>query len=65
MVIERFPDVSDADENGLLAIGGDLEVGSLLLAYRSGIFPWPYSSRYPAWFAPPQRALIMLDEFHV
>ena len=35
-----FPPVSQADEYGLLAIGGDLSIERLLLAYKSGIFPW-------------------------
>ena len=35
-----FPPVSMADEDGLVGIGGDLSVDRLLLAYRSGIFPW-------------------------
>jgi leucyl/phenylalanyl-tRNA--protein transferase len=65
MVIERFPEVTDADEHGLLAFGGDLDLESLILAYSSGIFPWPYDENTLAWFAPPQRAVILLDEFHV
>ena len=64
-VITKFPPISEADEHGLLAIGGDLEVGSLLLAYRSGIFPWPFNKNFLAWFSPPQRAVLFLDEFHV
>jgi leucyl/phenylalanyl-tRNA--protein transferase len=64
MVIKAFPPVELADEYGLLAVGGDLEIPSLLLAYRSGIFPWPMrgEKRIP-WFAPPKRALIYLNEF--
>lgn len=55
-----------ADERGLLAMGGDLDPETLLLAYRSGIFPWPASERSPIlWFSPPQRAVLMLDEFKV
>ena len=65
MVIRRFPPVESADEHGLLAIGGDLEAESILLAYRSGIFPWPVDSSTLAWFAPPERAIIFLDEFHL
>lgn len=65
MTILEFPALSEADENGLLAVGGDLELDSLLLAYSSGIFPWPINSKILAWFSPPQRALLFLDEFHV
>jgi leucyl/phenylalanyl-tRNA---protein transferase len=65
MAIERFPPIETADEDGLLAFGGDLEPESLLLAYSSGIFPWPLEESVVAWFAPPTRAVIVLDEFHV
>ena len=65
MAIRRFPCVDKADKHGLLAIGGDLEVESLLLAYRNGIFPWPYDEEALTWFAPPKRAVLLLNEFHV
>jgi leucyl/phenylalanyl-tRNA--protein transferase len=64
MVIKGFPPVSEADEYGLLAIGGDLEVESLLLAYSNGIFPWPIDDLNLTWFAPPRRAVLFLDDFH-
>ncbi len=65
MVITRFPPVSRADPDGLLAIGGDLEPDSLIMAYRGGIFPWPVDGETLAWFAPPKRAVLFLDEFHL
>lgn len=65
MTILAFPPVEDADEHGLLALGGDLEVDSLLLAYRSGIFPWPLDEETLAWFSPPQRTVLFLDRLHV
>ena len=66
MVIEAFPPHDSADENGLLAIGGDLDVESLLLAYENGIFPWPiFEEDILAWFSPPQRALLFVDEVRV
>lgn len=66
MAIVSFPPVKSANEYGFLAAGGDLEVESLLLAYRSGIFPWPIAEEdLLAWFSPPTRALLFLDEFHV
>lgn len=65
MVIKRFPPVESADEHGLLAIGGDFEPESILLAYRSGVFPWPIDGATLAWFAPAERAVIVLDEFHL
>ncbi len=65
MAILSFPPVELADEDGLLAVGGDLQAESLLCAYRSGVFPWPLDERSLLWFAPPRRAVIFLDEFHV
>jgi leucyl/phenylalanyl-tRNA---protein transferase len=66
MAIVQFPPVEEADKYGLLAVGGDLEIESLLLAYRSGIFPWPLFPRQElAWFAPPVRAILYTDKFHV
>jgi leucyl/phenylalanyl-tRNA---protein transferase len=65
MTILAFPPVELADEDGLLAVGGDLEVDSLLLAYRSGIFPWPLDERCLTWFAPPQRTLLFLKDAHI
>ena len=65
MIVE-FPPVETADpETGLLAFGGDLTVGSLELAYRSGIFPWPAENQPILWFAPPKRAIIEFSEFNI
>jgi leucyl/phenylalanyl-tRNA--protein transferase len=65
MPIKAFPPVETADEDGLLAIGGDLEPESIVLAYGSGVFPWPINDGLLAWFAPPTRAVLFLDEFHI
>jgi leucyl/phenylalanyl-tRNA--protein transferase len=65
MAILQFPPVESADEHGILGLGGDLEPESLLLAYQSGIFPWPLDDETLAWFAPPTRAVVFLSEFHV
>lgn len=66
MAISNFPPVEYADEYGLLAVGGDLEVESLLCAYRSGVFPWPLlGGEDIPWFAPPKRALLFIDEYRV
>ena len=65
MAVPAFPPVEQADNSGLLAIGGDLEIETLLLAYQSGIFPWPLLDvEELLWFAPPQRAILYLDDFH-
>lgn len=62
----RFPPAWTADKNGLVAIGGDLSVQRLLLAYKSGIFPWPISEDYPmTWFSPDPRAILEVDKLHV
>ena len=66
MTIREFPPVDAADENGLLAVGGDLELDSLLLAYSQGIFPWPSGSgSMLPWFAPPRRAVLRCNDFHI
>lgn len=63
MVIARFPPLEFADRSGLIAVGGDFEVESLLLAYRSGIFPWPIPDYPMAWFAPPKRAVLEFSHY--
>jgi len=64
VAIRAFPPVDSADEYGLLAVGGDLDVSSLLLAYQSGIFPWPLTGEQRVtWFAPPERAVLFTAEF--
>ncbi len=66
MMIKKFPPVHYADENGLLLIGGDLQVDSILLAYKNGIFPWPISEELPlAWFSPDPRGVIDFEDFHI
>ena len=62
-----FPSVNMADENGLLAIGGDYSLSTLLAAYYNGIFPWPLGSNIKTitWFAPDPRGAILLDNFKI
>ncbi len=60
-----FPDPMMAEETGFLAIGGDLSVERLLLAYKSGIFPWFSEGDPIMWFSPDPRLIIFLDNFHV
>lgn len=61
-----FPDPHLADEDGCLAVGGDLSVDRLLLAYQHGIFPW-FAFRYdePVWYCPQQRFVIFPNEIHI
>lgn len=61
-----FPPVEAATEDGLVAVGGDLEVDTLIEAYRQGIFPWPVSLDFPlAWFSPDPRGILKIEELHV
>ena len=58
-----FPSVNSATEEGLLAYGGDLSPNRLLLAYRSGIFPWYNHDDPILWWSPNPRCVLFLDEF--
>jgi leucyl/phenylalanyl-tRNA--protein transferase len=60
-----FPDVAEALEDGLLAIGGDLCTDRLLLAYRSGIFPWFNDDELPMWWSPDPRFVLFPEELKV
>jgi leucyl/phenylalanyl-tRNA--protein transferase len=53
-----FPDPALADPDGLLAIGGDLSLERLILAYQSGVFPWFSEGDPICWFSPPERCVI-------
>ena len=62
-----FPDPHLGEEDGLVAVGGDLSVDRLLLAYSNGFFPW-YSfqdNKEPLWFCPLQRFVIFPNEIHI
>ncbi len=59
-----FPPAIDTLEDGLLALGGDLNIDRLLLAYRSGIFPW-YDDDVPMWWCPDPRFVLYPDELKV
>src|SRR5215831_15270966 len=58
-----FPDPRLADHDGLLAVGGDLSVSRLLLAYRSGVFPWTVNP--VTWWSPDPRAIFELQGLHL
>lgn len=60
-----FPPPERARRDGLLAVGGDLSVERLLLAYRLGIFPWYDEDSPILWWSPPQRAVLAPDQIHV
>jgi leucyl/phenylalanyl-tRNA--protein transferase len=64
---QAFPDVSQAlrDPDGLLAVGGDLDSGRILNAYRHGIFPW-YSEEQPIlWWSPDPRTVLYPDALKI
>jgi len=59
-----FPPVETSQPDGLLAIGGDLSVERLLLAYKKGIFPW-YEGEYILWWCPDPRFVLFPDELKI
>jgi leucyl/phenylalanyl-tRNA---protein transferase len=61
----QFPDPREADADGLLATGGDLEPPTLLAAYRHGIFPWPIDGIDLVWWSPDPRAVLPPHGLHV
>lgn len=60
-----FPEAELADEDGLLAIGGDLSVQRLLLAYRNAIFPWFSEGDPILWYAPNERFVLFPEKLKV
>jgi leucyl/phenylalanyl-tRNA---protein transferase len=61
-----FPPVEEADSDGLVGVGADLEPGTILAAYRRGLFPMPVGRRgMLGWWSPDPRAVIPLDRLHV
>lgn len=59
-----FPHPSEALADGLLAIGGDLSIDRLILAYRQGIFPW-YDDNVPLWWHPNPRFVLFPNELKI
>ena len=60
-----FPPPSWASSEGLIAVGGDLRPERLVLAYGSGIFPWPHEGLPLLWFCPDPRMVLRPAELHV
>ena len=60
-----FPDVNKASPEGLLAVGGDLSVERLLLAYKSGIFPWFDNEEPLLWWSPDPRFVLIPEKLKV
>lgn len=61
----QFPNPQTANEDGIVAIGGNLEVTTLLSAYSQGIFPWPHDGLPLLWFCPWERGILNFNEFHI
>ena len=57
-----FPSVNDATSEGILAVGGDLSSERLLLAYKSGIYPWFNPSEPILWWAPSSRMVLFFED---
>lgn len=60
-----MPTDAPVDDNDIVAVGADLEPGTLLAAYRAGLFPMPFDRRRIAWFSPDPRGVLPLDGLHV
>lgn len=64
----QFPDPANLpeDSDGLVYIGGNLNVDTLIKAYSAGIFPWPLEEKYPLfWFCPEPRGIIDFSDLHI
>ncbi len=60
-----FPPVETASPEGIIAFGGDLSVERLLLAYKSGIFPWYNQGEPVIWYSPEQRMVLFPSELKI
>jgi leucyl/phenylalanyl-tRNA--protein transferase len=60
-----FPNVHEADADGLLAVGGDLSAERLILAYKSGIFPWFEKGQPILWWSPDPRFVLFPQKLKV
>jgi leucyl/phenylalanyl-tRNA--protein transferase len=61
----ELPAAETADRHGIVGVGADLQPGTLLSAYRSGIFPMPVDGGVLAWWSPDPRGIIPLDGLRV
>jgi len=57
----QLPSPEVADANGLVGVGADLEPGTLLAAYRHGLFPMPFRKGQIGWWSPDPRGILPLD----
>ncbi|UII74542.1 leucyl/phenylalanyl-tRNA--protein transferase [Flagellimonas sp. HMM57] len=61
----EFPPVETANEDGLLAVGGDLSPQRLLLAYKNGIFPWFNEDALILWWSPDPRMVLFPKKLRI
>jgi leucyl/phenylalanyl-tRNA---protein transferase len=64
-VVYDFPDVNIANENGLIAVGGNLSFGTLINAYTKGIFPWYNPDEIIQWYCPDPRFVLFPDKIKI
>ena len=60
-----FPNPNNADENGIVAFGGDLNPLRVIEAYKKGIFPWFESDKNLIWWSPDPRMILYCDKFYI
>lgn len=60
-----IPTDGPVDDSDIVAVGADLQPGTLLAAYRVGLFPMPFDRRRIAWFSPDPRGVLPLDGLHI
>lgn len=61
----EFPDPRETLAEGIIAVGGKLDTGTLYTAYSQGIFPWPQEGLPLLWFSPERRGILDFAKFHV
>jgi leucyl/phenylalanyl-tRNA--protein transferase len=61
----EFPDPRETLAEGIIAIGGKLDVATLYAAYSRGIFPWPQPGLPMLWFSPESRGVLLFKDFKV
>ncbi|MFP2995684.1 leucyl/phenylalanyl-tRNA--protein transferase [Spongiivirga sp. MCCC 1A20706] len=61
----EFPPVTTSSAEGVVAIGGDLSVERLLLAYKNGIFPWSENDDFLLWWSPDPRMVLYPDSLKI
>lgn len=62
---ELFPNPRKSTPEGLVAVGGNLQLETLQEAYKKGIFPWPQEGLPLLWFSPDPRGILDFQDFHV